>query len=196
MGKTTVWLPTVAFVLAVAAIVLFIPGPAAVQDGFMRAFFGPPEPGRILLGTYPLWDEALALVNRDLAVTLPEQGPLALMGLPPWDGDEVENVYVALPNGEWHGNPLDSTSVDDPAGALAVVAEAAQDTVIELLWQAWPVCGEHGIGMHPREVDGQLSWWCAGGRTPREPAHVRASVGALDSLVRRSRPNRKRRRAG
>lgn len=128
----------------------------------------------------------------------PQREPLRLLALPPHEGDEQdepESVYVALANGEWHGNHLYADSADDPASALAAVADAAQETVVERLWQAWPVCAEHGLGMHPRAADGQLSWWCAGERLRRGPAHIRAAVGALDTLVRPRRPNRKRRRA-
>jgi hypothetical protein len=161
----------------------------------MRALFDRPEPRRVSPGEYPMWDRALALLNRDLAVTLPEQEPLQLLALPPYDADEPENVYVALANGEWHGNYLYPDSADDPASALAIVADAAQETVTERLWQAWPLCTEHGLGMHPRDEDAQLSWWCAGERLRRGPAHIRAAVGALDTFVRPRRPNRKRRRA-
>ncbi|MDQ0934604.1 hypothetical protein [Streptomyces turgidiscabies] len=163
----------------------------------MRAF-DRPEPRPVLPGEYPMWDGALALLNRDLAATLPEQEPLRLLALPSDDADEPENVYVALANGEWHGRYLYlyPDSADDPAIALAVVADAAQETVTERLWQAWPVCAEHDLGMHPRDADGQLSWWCAGERLRRGPAHIRAAVGALDTFVRPRRPNRKRRRTG
>ncbi|MFI6420248.1 hypothetical protein ACIBG6_22960 [Streptomyces sp. NPDC050842] len=154
----------------------------------------PLDPRRVLPGEYPLWEEALALVNRDLAVTLPDVEPLRLLALPPWDEGRGEDVYVAMANGEWQGNCLDPSSADSPARASADVAEAAQETVSELLWRAWPVCGEHGIGLHPREEDGQANWRCAGGKSPDEPAHVRAAIGALDTLVRPHRPNRKRRR--
>ncbi|MGW1713177.1 hypothetical protein [Streptomyces sp. NPDC002156] len=161
----------------------------------MHALFHAPEPRRVSPGEYPVWDQALALLNRDLAVTLPEQEPLQLLALPPYDADEPEQVYVALANGEWHGNYLDQDWADGPAAALSIVADAAQDTVTERLWQAWPLCAEHGLGMHVRDADGQLSWWCAGERLRRGPAHVRAAVGALDTLVRPRRPNRKRKRA-
>ncbi|MEV4940497.1 hypothetical protein [Streptomyces zaomyceticus] len=159
----------------------------------MRPLFDHPEPRRVSPGEYPMWDRALALLNRDLAVTLPEQEPLRLVALLPYDADEPENVYVALANGEWHGNCLDSA--DGPASALAIVADAAQETVAERLWQAWPLCAEHGLGMHPQDADEQLSWWCAGERSSRGPAHIRAAVGALDTLVRPPRPDRERRRA-
>ena len=159
----------------------------------MCALFDPIETRRVSPGEYPVWDRALALLNRDLAVTLPEQEPLQLLALSPDDADEPESVYVALANGEWHGNRLYSDSTDDPDSALAIVADAAQDTVSERLWQAWPVCAEHGLGMHSREVDGEMSWWCAGERSRRGPAHIRAAVGALDTLVGPPRPDRRSR---
>ncbi|MFG1665062.1 hypothetical protein [Streptomyces sp. Y7] len=148
----------------------------------MCALFDPPEPRHVAPGEYPLWDQALALLNRDVAVTLPHLGPLQLLALPPYDADEPENVYVALANGEWHGNHLDPNSQDGLGFALASVADAVQETVIERLWQAWPLCPEHGLGMHPSDAEGQLSWWCAGERLHRGPAHIHAAVGALDAL--------------
>ncbi|GAA1191545.1 hypothetical protein F4556_005726 [Kitasatospora gansuensis] len=162
----------------------------------MPAHFDRPEPRRVLPGEYPLWDEALALLNRDLAVTLPAQGPLQLLALPPSGPDEPASVHVALANGEWHSNDLYPESADDPAHALAIIADAAQETVTERLRQAWPLCAEHDLGMHPRDADGQLSWWCAGERLRRGPAHIRAALGALDTLVRTRRPNRKQRKRG
>jgi len=146
----------------------------------MHARFDGPETRLVSPGEYPVWDQALALLNRDLAVTLPEQEPLRLLALAPHDAGEPEQVYVALANGEWHGNCLDPDWAADPAAALAIIADAAQDTVTERLWQAWPLCAEHGLGMHPRDADdGQLSWWCAGERSRRGPTHVRAAVGSL-----------------
>ncbi|MEU2280747.1 hypothetical protein ABZ614_02045 [Streptomyces sp. NPDC013178] len=151
-----------------------------------------PPPREVQAGEYPLWDEALALVNRDLAALLPDRGPLRLLALPPDEQDESERerVYVALPDGRWHGSDLCHGSEATITGALAAVAEAAQDTVMECLWQVWPVCAEHRVGMHPRREDGRPVWWCAGGREPRDPAHVRALVGELDAL---HRPGRARR---
>ncbi|MFC1417576.1 hypothetical protein [Streptacidiphilus cavernicola] len=143
-------------------------------------------------GAYPLLEAALALLNRDLAATLPEQLPLRLLLQSPW-ADEPETVCVALADGEWHGNPLDPDQLRDADAALAAIADAAQETVTERLWQAWPVCTEHALGMHPGEADGRLVWCCSGQRLRRGPAHVRAAVGELDTLIRPHRPNRKRR---
>ncbi|MFF2998760.1 hypothetical protein ACFVTC_30040 [Streptomyces sp. NPDC057950] len=126
-----------------------------------------------------------------------DQDPLRLPARAPHDANETENVHIALAlaTGEWRGDHRHPGSAGDPAVALAVVADAAQETVTERMWRAWPLCAEHGLGMHPRDADGQLSWWCAGERSRRGPAHVRAAVGALDTLVRPRRPNRENGRA-
>ncbi|MER6068207.1 hypothetical protein ABT187_04995 [Streptomyces sp. NPDC001817] len=155
--------------------------------------FGLPDLRFVTTGEHPLWDEALAAVNRDLAVTLPEQRPLCLVAHPGLDEDEEdERVHVGFPDGYSHGNPL--WRAGSGAGALRVVAEAAQETVTERLWQAWPVCTLHGLGMHVTEDAARLSWWCAGVSRPGDPAHVRAAIGEMDTVHRPRRPNRKRRK--
>lgn len=163
----------------------------------VRELYEMPEGRSVSPGDYPAWDKALGLLNRDLAATLPEQEPLQLIALPPhpFGGDEERHIYVAMADGGWHGNALFAQSEDDDALALAVVADAAQETVTECLWQAWPLCSEHDLGMHPRNVDGQLSWWCAGARSRRPGTdHIRAAVGALDTVIRVPRAHRKKKR--
>ncbi|MFE0450464.1 hypothetical protein ACFW2D_04100 [Streptomyces sp. NPDC058914] len=161
----------------------------------MDDLFDAPRPREVRPGEYPVWDEALALVNRDLAALLPDRGPLRLLALPPWGQEDAEreHVYVALPDGRWHGNDLRHGSEETLGAALDAVAEAAQDTVLACLWQVWPVCAEHRVGMHARTEDGRPVWWCAGGRRPGDPDHVRAAVGELDGLHRPRRVRRKRR---
>lgn len=162
----------------------------------MHTPFDDSTPRQVRPGEYPVLDEALVLVNRDVAATLPEREPLRLMALPPWEEGEPENVYVTLPTGEWWGNQLWQGSPDpprdEPLAALAAVAEAAQDTVTECLWQAWPVCTVHDLGMHLGEQDGRPVWRCAG--AGRDPEHVRAAVGELDTVHTPPRPNRRRSR--
>ncbi|KUN06199.1 hypothetical protein AQI95_15005 [Streptomyces yokosukanensis] len=154
----------------------------------MSAFFGHPEPRLVLDGEYPCWDEPLAAVNRDLAATLPDQRPLRLIAYP--ESEDLEYVYVALSKGEAHGNALIPT--ESAAEALTAVADAAQDTVSERLWRAWPLCTVHDLGMHPRDIDGRPSWWCAGGPRPGDPAHLRAAIGELDT-VQQPRPTPRKR---
>ena len=155
----------------------------------MRDPFDRPGPCPVPSGKYPWWEEALALLNRDLAATLPDQEPLQLVALS-LGNVEGPDVYIAMADGQWHGNCLLPQTANEPALALESIAEAAQETVTERLWQAWPVCDVHGLGMHPRDADGRLSWWCAGVRTRPGTAHILAAVGALGTVVRISRPIR------
>ncbi|MGW4202158.1 hypothetical protein [Streptomyces sp. NPDC004726] len=132
---------------------------------------------------------------------------------PPWqpappDGIDRGQVYVAMPDGRWHGNSVnvcepeegEPPEPDDATTVLTEVADAAQSTVMELLWQVWPICWEHGIGMHPRpagttedwypgETDaaGPAVWWCRGSRNGR--CHDVALVGELAAAL----PGRQRR---
>ncbi|MFI0232608.1 hypothetical protein [Streptomyces sp. NPDC017086] len=172
-----------------------------------------PVPRRAEPGRWPKLEAALTLVNRDLLATLPGQEALVLMVVPPWEpprapGIDGDQVYVAMPDGRWHGNPVNAVDLEegDPAEpyeattALAVVAEAAQETVTELLRQVWPVCREHRLGTHPRpagtaedwyrgatDTAGAPVWWCRGGRDGA--CHDVAPVGELAAAL----PGRQRR---
>jgi hypothetical protein len=157
-------------------------------------------------GEFPLLGAALDTVNRDFAATFPDQEPLVLMI---W-GDEAEGeVYVALSDGTSHGNGVSEPDTDAPDHtALAVVAEAAQETVIERLWQVWPVCPFHKLGTHPRpegttadweygESRGtRVVWWCRGhhGAGCHDLASVGELAGALPGKQRRELRRRERKR--
>ncbi|MHC5902326.1 hypothetical protein ACVNF4_00145 [Streptomyces sp. S6] len=134
-------------------------------------------------GEHPEWDAALELVNRDLEALLPGRGPLRLWGMPSWDEEESEWVYVVMPDGTWQGNQLERN-----AGVLEV-ADAAQETVVERLWEVWPVCDTHRLGMHPRDEEGRDVWWCAG-----EGGHVQGAVGELTPVHRPRAERRKERK--
>ncbi|MEU9241467.1 hypothetical protein [Streptomyces sp. NPDC048385] len=182
-----------------------------------------PEPRRAEPGEWPKLEAALAVVNRDLMATLPGQDALVLMidsgwNLPPGGVDRGQ-VYVAMPDGRWQGNAVnpwdpeedDPLEPDDEATVLTVVADAAQETVTELLWQVWPVCWEHKLGMHSRpagtdadwypgatDAAGPPVWWCRGGRDGA--CHDVAPVGELAATLpgkqRRALRRSERRRDG
>lgn len=134
-------------------------------------------------GQWPKLEAALAVVNRDLMATLPDQEALILMADPPWQ--------PLPPSGMEEGDPPEP---DDATTVLTVVADAAQSTITELLWCVWPICSEHKIGMHPRpagttdgwyqsETDavGPPVWWC---RSSREgTCHDVSMVGELDATL-------------
>ncbi|WP_234437042.1 hypothetical protein [Streptomyces maremycinicus] len=166
----------------------------------MHDSFDTPHARTVEPGEYPVWGEALALVDHDLVAHLPDRGPLRLVAMPAWpeegaDDEQVtEHVYVALPDGRWHGNDLPPEGRAVPAFALADVAEAAQETVLGCLWQVWPVCPEHRLGMHAGVEDGQAVWRCAGGGDEGGPGHVQAPVGGLAEPYRSRAERRKLRR--
>ncbi|MEU6444721.1 hypothetical protein [Streptomyces sp. NPDC047046] len=146
-----------------------LPGPA--PDLFSFRFVEP--------GEHPDWEEALALVNKDVAATLPEEPPLRLVACP-GDAGEPELLYVARSNGEWHHNNLLAEPPGSLPGAVAAVAEAAQESLMELLHRAWPVCPDHRLGTHLCDTpDGTPAWGCSGARGERPVPHVLAPVGAL-----------------
>ncbi|MFJ6986996.1 MULTISPECIES: hypothetical protein [unclassified Streptomyces] len=182
-----------------------------------------PEPAPAEPGHWPKLEAALAVVNRDLTATLPGHGPLILVTIP--DGtraehaEHAEHVYVAMPDGSWQGNPVNEDDVAegdprepyDDTTALYAVADAAQETVMELLWQVWPICGEHRIGTHVRppgtDADGSPDggdpagppvWWCRGASDGdgHDVARVGELVTALPGKQRRALRRAERRGQG
>ncbi|MFF7964800.1 hypothetical protein ACFZC3_05485 [Streptomyces sp. NPDC007903] len=147
-----------------------------------------PDPRPVGLATRPDLEAALDAVNRDLAATLPEAGPMGLMCTPSDDEDLPDQYHAALPDGRWHG------SVTDPAGSG--IAEAAQETVLAVLWQVWPVCPEHRTGVHAGTgADERAVWWCRIGG-----GHELCEVGELAQTLpgkeRRALRRKERRREG
>lgn len=166
-----------------------------------------PEPRRAEPGAWPKLEAALAVVNRDLAATMPGQDALMLMVAPSWpslppSGIDRGQVYVAMPDGRWDGNAVNACDVeegapaerDDATTVLTVVAEAAQATIMELLRQVWPICREHKIGMHARpagtagdwhpgttDAVGPPVWWCRGSRDGE--CHDVSLVGELAATL-------------
>jgi hypothetical protein len=185
-----------------------------------------PEPRRAEPGQWPKLEAALAVVNRDLVATMPGQDALILMVAPSWqplspNGIDRGQVYVAMPDGRWDGNSVNACDLeegdppepDDATTVLTVVADAAQATIMELLWQVWPICWEHKIGLHPRPAEtaddwyqgktdavGPPVWWCRGSRDGK--CHDVSLVGELAATLpgkqrrtlRRSERNRDGRR--
>ncbi|WDO05673.1 hypothetical protein ME763_08365 [Streptomyces murinus] len=187
-----------------------------------RGEAGQGEAGRGEAGRWPELEAALAVVNRDVRATLPGQEPLILMVTPAPDGAAGSDgsyggqVYVAMADGRSHGNPVHAGDLEEGGGAppepgdaatvLSVVAEAAQETVMELLWRVWPLCREHGTGMHPRPAGtsedwcpdetaaaGPPVWWCRGGRNGG--CHDASPIGELADTL-RGKERRALRRGG
>ncbi|WP_307814907.1 hypothetical protein [Streptomyces sp. DSM 110735] len=162
------------------------PLPHGVPPGAFHA----PEPRRAEPGAWPGFERALEVVNRDLVATLPGHPPLVLMVEPADGAGTPERVYVALPDGRWQGNavhppdPTDDSGVPeptDPADLLTLVADAAQETVMEMSWQVWPVCPAHKLGTHVRSDAEAVTWWCPGGT--EAGGHHASRVGELSGTL-------------
>jgi len=118
---------------------------------------------------HPTLRTALEVVERDVRATGIE-GTLRLV-TPDWDG--VGNVWVEFQGG-FHGNGIPPVAGADAQGALAVVADAVQETIMELTWKVWPVCGTHDRGLRAELHDEVAVWRCTGGGT-----HTVAPIGEL-----------------
>jgi hypothetical protein len=76
--------------------------------------------------------------------------------------------------GGYHGNGIPPAAGRDLQEALASVADATQETIMELTWTVWPVCPTHDRGLHA-ELDHEVAvWQCTAGG-----AHIVAPVGGL-----------------
>jgi hypothetical protein len=101
--------------------------------------------------------DAMRLVQADLTRTVSYIGSLTLAKLD--DG----STAVFLPGGVYWVGALIGDVGEDPGVALVTVAEAVQDSIAEMLWKLWPVCGQHDSGVHPELVDGRGIWRCSQG---------------------------------
>ncbi|MFI9840584.1 hypothetical protein ACIHFD_26360 [Nonomuraea sp. NPDC051941] len=119
-----------------------------------------------------LWvalEQALKLVERDVrsrGIT----GTLRLV-IPDWD--DSGHAWVEFRDG-YHGNGIRPAEGRDAQEALASVADAAQEVIMELLWKVWPVCSAHDLGLRA-ELEHKIAVWrCTGNGT-----HTVARVGEL-----------------
>ncbi|MEV6734217.1 hypothetical protein [Streptomyces sp. NPDC051364] len=48
----------------------------------------------------------------------------------------------------------------DPVGVLAEVADAIQTYLADRYGRLWPLCPEHGTGLHAITHEGEALWWC------------------------------------
>ncbi|MFB4290824.1 hypothetical protein ACBI99_24485 [Nonomuraea sp. ATR24] len=79
-------------------------------------------------------------------------------------------------DGCYHGEGLYPEDGGDLVSAIVNVADSTQETIMELIWQVWPVCVPHDRGAHAGWEDGAAVWKCAAGGS-----HVLARIGELPS---------------
>ncbi|GII55979.1 hypothetical protein Pth03_43680 [Planotetraspora thailandica] len=134
------------------------------------------EPGFDLEpGWWATLETAAKVVEGDLRASGIE-GALGIT-MPDWDDSGCARVEF---RGACGSPPIWPSSGKDIGVALAEVADATQDEVMEVTWMVWPTCPEHRLGLHADLVEGTAVWQCAGGGT-----HVAARIGELGGSSRR-----------
>ncbi|MBG0831360.1 hypothetical protein HS041_26800 [Planomonospora sp. ID67723] len=122
-------------------------------------------------GLWATLEQALGIVERDVRAT----GIAGTLRLVTPDWDDSGRAWAEFRGGH-HGNGVWPVEGRDLQGALASVADAAQETIMELIWTVWPACPVHHLGLHAELEHGAAVWRCAGAG-----AHTVAPVGALPS---------------
>jgi hypothetical protein len=119
-----------------------------------------------------LWaalEQALEIVERDVRAT----GITGLLRLVILDQDGHARVEF---QGGCQGNGISPGQAGDAQGALAQIADATQEVVMEMVWAAWPICPMHDLGLSAGLEHEKAVWRCSGGET-----HTVARVGELPS---------------
>ncbi|MBF8189683.1 hypothetical protein ITP53_28915 [Nonomuraea sp. K274] len=119
-----------------------------------------------------LWttlEHALDVVKRDVRA----RGITGTLRLVTHDWDSRGLAWVEFQGG-YHGNGIPPIMGSTPQTALAQVADAVQETIMELIWRVWPVCATHDLGLHAGWDQGIAVWRCTS-----NGAHIVAPVGEL-----------------
>ncbi|WP_162795608.1 hypothetical protein [Nonomuraea lactucae] len=91
-----------------------------------------------------LWaalEQALKIVERDVR-SAGITGSLRL-AIPDWDESGQARVEF---RGGYQGNGIRPAVGGSARWALAAVADATQEVIMEMIWQVWPVCTTHDRG--------------------------------------------------
>ncbi|GAA2307971.1 hypothetical protein GCM10010149_67490 [Nonomuraea roseoviolacea subsp. roseoviolacea] len=119
-----------------------------------------------------LWatlENALEVVERDVRT----RGITGALRLIEHDWGNGGCAWVEF-RGGYHGNGIDPMWGSNPQEALMEIADATQETIMELIWKVWPVCATHNRGLHAGFERGMAVWRCTGDGT-----HIVARVGEL-----------------
>ncbi len=150
----------------------------------MRAHDDRPEPRRVSPGEHPMWEQALALLNRDLAATLPEQN---LCDCWPFHPTRPTSRRT-------------STSLWPMASGTAITCTRSRRWCLPLRWRSSPmphrrqspsVCGRRGLCAPSTAwgcIRGMRTGSCPGGargsgRGTAGPTSVRPWAGSTPSSV-------------
>jgi hypothetical protein len=120
--------------------------------------------------TNEVLDEAVLAVQRDMEAT----GVVGRLGFdtPEWDDHGYLRVEY---KGQYSNQGLSSDEEYEPVATLVLIADLAQEVIVEQDWNAWPTCAPHSLGLHPKQADGVALWTCEGGG-----GHAVGAIGELE----------------
>ncbi|MEW9554035.1 hypothetical protein [Nonomuraea sp. NPDC050783] len=129
-----------------------------------------PGPGFVFEpGPWTLLEQALKIVERDVRAA----GITGTLRLTTDDQDGSGHARVEFQGG-YQGNGIPPHAASHPQEALACVADATQEVIMELTWSVWPTCPTHDRGLHAELEHGRAVWRC----TPGDP-HTVAPIGEM-----------------
>ena len=118
-----------------------------------------------------LLEDALEAVKADMRATgLGGRGGWTFVDEP---DQYLRDTFAGFRGSFSYAGGVSPSDVRDRASALFAVADNVQDAVMGALMTVWPVCQQHGLGVHPDERNSRAVWWCSGGGL----GHVVAPVG-------------------
>ena len=111
--------------------------------------------------------DAVALVARDISMTTNTDPP-------PFEyRDEGGSIRLAF-WGRFATTPISGLT---QAAVAVEVADFMQGEVMEDVHGAWPLCRDHGVGLHPALSSERAAWTCRAG------AHAVADIGQLPAQL-------------
>jgi hypothetical protein len=98
------------------------------------------------------------------------------------DCDDSGQAWVEF-QGIHHGNGIWPIAGSDPQWALASVADATQEVIMEMIWGVWPVCSAHGLGLRAELEHEMAVWRCTGAERIASRRCVNCLPNAVSNLL-------------
>jgi hypothetical protein len=103
-------------------------------------------------------EHALEAVKADMQVT-GMAGPVHVTFVEA-PGSYLRNTFANFRGSFSYTGGIAPSKGRDRLSALLAVADDVQDAIMGSIMTVWPVCPDHSLGAHPRELGNQAVWWC------------------------------------
>jgi hypothetical protein len=116
-------------------------------------------------------EQAFSIIARDMRATnLSGEARIVII-----DDNRARIEY----GGSWgDGKAIAPEEAVDLESALVAVADHLQGAIADADFKIWPVCPDHGLGLHPKQVGVEAVWWCnaASGHVSSAMGHLAVSL--------------------